>query len=153
LFIFELGYFKLHALARFAAAGAYFLTRRNHQTTICAPSGGGMQHIALAQMLQAGEGNYIEKDIFIGAKELVPSRLVAVRMPEALVNEWRRIAKKHAKKKGYAPSKAHLALLAWNLCISKVPNMIWKTETVVKASPIRWHIRVAGILMFMPSMT
>jgi hypothetical protein len=142
LFIFDLGYFKIQALARLAAAGAYFLTRLNHQTTICAPSAGGMQSIALAQLLQAVEGNCIEKDIFIGAKELVPARLVAVRMPEAIVNERRRIAKKTAKKKGYTPSKAHLALLAWNLFISNVPNMIWKTETVVKTYPIRWQIEL-----------
>ena len=142
LFIFDLGYFKIQALARLATAGAYFLTRLNHQTTIFAPSAGGMQHIELTQMLQAVEGNLIERDIFLGAKELVPSRLVAVRMPESIVNERRRIAKKKAKKKGYMPSKAHLNLLAWNLFISNVPSMIWKTATVVKAYPIRWQIEL-----------
>ena len=142
LFLFDLGYFKFQALARLATAGAYFLTRLNHQTTIFAPSAGGMQHIELTQMLQAVEGNLIERDIFLGAKELVPSRLVAVRMPESIVNERRRIAKKKAKKKGYMPSKAHLNLLAWNLFISNVPSMIWKTATVVKAYPIRWQIEL-----------
>src|SRR5437660_4732564 len=34
LFIFDLGYFKIQALARLATTGAYFLTRLNHQTTI-----------------------------------------------------------------------------------------------------------------------
>jgi hypothetical protein len=36
LFLFDLGYFKIQALARLATAGAYFLTRLNHQTTIYA---------------------------------------------------------------------------------------------------------------------
>jgi len=140
LFLFALGYFKIQALARLATAGAYFLTRLNHQTNIFAPSAGGLQHVELTQMLQAVEGNLIERDICIGAKELVPSRLVAVRMPESIVNERRRIAKKKAKKKGDMPSKAHLNLLAWNLFISNVPSMIWKTATVVKGYPIRWPI-------------
>ena len=140
LCIFALGYVTIQALARLAAAGAYFFTRRNHQTTICAPSAGGIQHIALVQMLDAVEGHCVETDICIGAKALVPSRLVAVRMPEALVNERRSIAKKHAKKKGDAPSKAHRALLAWHLFLRNVPHMMWQTETVGKTSPIRWHI-------------
>jgi Transposase DDE domain len=98
--------------------------------------------VELAQMLHAVEAHLIERDIFIGAKELVPSRLVAVRMPEAIVNERRRIAKKKAKKKGYRPSQAHLKLMAWNLFISNVPSTIWKTATVVKGYPIRWQIEV-----------
>jgi len=98
--------------------------------------------VELTQMLQAVEGNLIERDIFIGAKALVPSRLVAVRMPESIVNERRRMAKKTAKKKGYTPSKAHLNLLAWNLFITNVPRTIWKTETVGKVYPIRWQVEL-----------
>src|SRR5262252_6210290 len=139
LFLFDLGYFKIQALARLAAAGAYFLTRLNHQAKLFVQSASGMQPVELTQMLHTVEGHLIERDIFIGAKALVPSRLVAVRMPEAMVNERRRIAKKKAKKKGYTPSRAHLHLLAWNLFISNVPSMIWKTATVVKAYPIRWQ--------------
>jgi len=140
LFLFDLGYFKIQALARLATAGAYFLTRLNHQTKLFVQSASGMQHVELTQMLQTVEDHLIERDIFIGAQALVPSRLVAVRMPEAMVNARRRIAKKKAKKKGYTPSRAHLNRLAWNLFISHVPSMIWKTATVVQAYPIRWHI-------------
>jgi Transposase DDE domain len=139
-FIFALGYFKLQALARMVAAGAYFLTRLNHQTNIFALRPGGMHHIELTQMLQAVEGSLIARDLFLGAKELVPSRLVAVRLPAAIVNARRRIARKNAKNKGYMPSKAHLRLLGWNLFISNVPATIWQTETVVKGYPIRWQI-------------
>ena len=138
--IFALGDFTIHALARRATAGAYFFTRRKHQTTIFTPSASGMQHVELTQMLQAVESNPIASDICIGAKALVPSRLVAVRMPEPIVNERRSIAKKKAKKKGDRPSQAHRNRLAWNLFISNVPSMMWKTTTGVKAYPIRGHI-------------
>jgi hypothetical protein len=131
-------------LACLATAGAYFLTRLNHQTTIYAPSAGGMPHVELAQMLQGVEGTLIERALFIGAKERVPARLVAVRMPEAIVKDRRRRAKKQAKKKGDTPSKAHLNLLAWNLFISNVPATMWKTATVVKVYPIRWPIGVSS---------
>jgi hypothetical protein len=142
LFLFALGSCKIQALARLATAGAYFFTRLTHQTNICAPSAGGMQPVELTQMLPAVEGNLIESDLFMGAKELVPSRLVAVRMPESIVNERRRIAKKKAKKKGDIPSKAHLNLFAWNRFISNGPSRLWKTATVVKVYPIRWQIEL-----------
>jgi hypothetical protein len=142
LFLFDLGYFKLQALARIAAAGAYFLTRLNHQTNLFTAGAGGMQPLVLAQVLKTVEGNMLEQYIFLGTKELVPSRLIAVRMPEAIVNERRRIAKKNAKKKGYTPSTSHLLLLAWNLFISNVPSTLWHPETIVKGYPIRWQIEL-----------
>jgi hypothetical protein len=142
LFIFDLGYFKLKAFARIVEAGAYFLSRLNHQTTIFDADTGGVQPLELAAFLNTVESNRTEKAIFLGAKERVASRLVAYRLPEPIVNARRRIAKKNAKKKGYTPSQAHLTLLAWNLFITNVPRTIWKTETVGKVYPIRWQVEL-----------
>jgi Transposase DDE domain len=43
LFLFDLGYFKLAAFAKIAAAQAYFLSRLNHQTTLQEVVGGRPQ--------------------------------------------------------------------------------------------------------------
>ena len=142
LFIFDLGYFKLKAFARIVEAGAYFLSRLNHQTTIFDADTGGLQPLELAALLNTVESNRTEKAIFLGAKERVASRLVAYRLPEPIVNARRRIAKKNAKKKGDTSSQAPLALLAWNLFIPNVPRTIWKTETVGKVYPIRWQVEL-----------
>lgn len=101
---------------------------------------GRLQPLEWAAWLKTVVGNRTEHAIFLGAKERVASRLVASRLPEPLVNERRSIAKKQAKTKGYPPSQAHLALLAWNLFLTNVPHTIWKTETVGKGYPIRWQI-------------
>ena len=142
LFIFDLGYFKLKAFARIVEAGAYFLSRLNHQTTIWDATPGRVQPLELASLLNTVLGDSIEHAIFLGAKEQVASRLVAYRVPESVVNERRRRAKKNAKKKGYTPSQAHLVLLAWNLFITNVPRTIWKTETVGRVYPIRWQVEL-----------
>ena len=84
----------------------------------------------------------LEKAIFIGATARVASRLIAVRMPEAVVNARRRMAHKNAKKKGSTPSQAHLTLMAWNLFITNVPSTIWTTATVPKVYPMRWQIEI-----------
>ena len=54
----------------------------------------------------------LEQVICLGAAERVAARLIAVRMPETVVNARRRIARKHAKKQGDTPSQAHLARMA-----------------------------------------
>jgi hypothetical protein len=142
LFLFDLGYFKVKAFARIAEAGAYFLSRLTHQTTILAARAGQVQPMALAPFLTTVEGNSTEHAIFLGAKERVACRLIAYRVPEPIVNERRRIANKKAKKKGYTPSQAHLALLAWNLFITNVSRTLWPTETIRKIYPIRWQIEL-----------
>jgi hypothetical protein len=144
LFIFDLGYFKVKALANIAMAGAYFFCRLNHQTNLYETVAGHACPVKLAAFLTTVEHTrpLLEKAVSLGAKECVASRLIAVRMPEAIVTERRRIARKHAKKKGYTPSQAHLALLAWNLFITNVPHTIWKTETIVNVYPLRWQIEL-----------
>ena len=97
----------------------------------------------MAHWLTTVEGQLLERPIFLGAKERVASRLIASRVPEAIVNERRRKDKKKAKKKGYTPSQAHLTLLAWNLFITNVPHTIWPTDTVVNVYPLRWQIEIS----------
>jgi hypothetical protein len=99
-----------------------------------------LQPLDLASWLTPVSSNCIEKPLFLGAKEQVPCRLVASRVPASIMNERRRSAKKKAKKKGDTPSKAHLALLAWNLFSTNVPHTIWKAAAVLKVYPLRWQI-------------
>ena len=142
LFIFDLGYFKIKAFAVISQAGAYFLSRLNHQTNLYKGDTPGLSPFDLVVFLKETTFDIIETEVFIGEKERVPSRLIAVRLPDDIVNERRRVARQKAKEKGYTSSKDHLSLLAWNLFITNVPGDIWTPETIVKASPIRWQIEL-----------
>jgi hypothetical protein len=142
LFLFDLGYCKIKAFARMADAGAYFLSRLNHQTTILHATAEGLQPLALAAWLPTVASPCIETPIFLGAQERVACRLVASRVPEHIVNARRRSANTKAKKKGSTPSKAPLTLLAWNLFITKVPQTLWQIPAVLKAYPLRWQIEL-----------
>ncbi len=142
LFLFDLGYFKLTAFATIAAVQAYFLSRLNHQTTLREVVGGRHHALNLAKSLAHDTRPVVEKAIGLGAYERIPTRLVAVRMPEALVNERRRQAHAVAKKAGYTPSQAHLTLLAWNLFITNVPATVWSSKTVAVAYTLRWHVEL-----------
>lgn len=140
--LFDLGYFKIKALAQIAVANAYFLCRLNHQTTLLEVVADRVSPVALAGRLATDERDILEQSILIGAKEQVAARLIAARVPEDVVNARRRTARKNAKKKGYTPSQAHLTLLAWNLFITNVPQTIWQTTTVLKVYPLRWQVEL-----------
>jgi hypothetical protein len=144
LFLFDLGYFKVKALASLVRAGAYFCCRLNHQTNIYETVAGRVGPVKLAEFLPTVAPNLVclETAISIGATECVASRLIAVRMPEAVVSARRRLARKNAKKKGYTPSRAHLTLMAWNLFMTNVPDTVWKTDAVVNVYPLRWQIEL-----------
>jgi Transposase DDE domain len=142
LFLFDLGYFKLAAFAKIATAQAYFLSRLNHQTTLREVVGGRHQLLDLSRCLAHETRSLVEKAVVLGARERVAARLVAVRMPEAIVNERRRQARAVAKKRGYTPSQAHLTLLAWNLFITNVPATVWPPQTVCVAYSLRWQVEL-----------
>jgi hypothetical protein len=139
LFLFDLGYFKLKALAQIAEAGAYFLTRHNHQAALFEAVAGRLQPVALAGWLRTKAQRLVERPLYLGASERIAVRLIAARVPEAVVNERRRKARKAARKRGYTPSQAHLSLLAWNLFLTNVPNAVWTPATVCRAYSLRWQ--------------
>ena len=142
LFLFDLGYFKLTAFAKIAATQAYFLSRFNHQTTLREVVGGRTQRLDLPRYLGHDSRALLEKAVLLGTRERVAARLIAVRMPEAIVNERRRQAHAVAKKRGYTPSQAHLTLLAWNLFITNVPATVWPPKTVGIVYALRWQVEL-----------
>ena len=87
LFLWDLGYCKVHAFAQIAAAGAYFFSRLNHQTNIYETVAGRLTPIALASVLKTVQGTLVEQNICVGAKDQVVSRLIASRVPEARVSK------------------------------------------------------------------
>ena len=123
-----------------ATAGADVCCRLNPQANMYATVAGRLCPVKLAAFLTAGEGDplLLEQAISIGTPARVAARLIAMRMPEAIVHARRRSARKNAKKTGYTPSQAPLTVMAWNLFLTNVPPTIWKTATIIKVYPLRW---------------
>jgi hypothetical protein len=142
LLLFDLGYFKVSALALIAQAEAYFLTRLNHQTALSTAVAGRLQRTELLALLHGESRSLVEHLVYLGAGARLAVRLIAARIPEAVVNERRRQARATAKKRGYTPSQAHLTLLAWNLFITNVPSPVWTPMTVCKAYSLRWQVEL-----------
>jgi hypothetical protein len=143
LLLFDLGYFKLAAFATIVAAQGYFLSRLyHHPTRLGEVMGGRTQALDLARSLAHETRAGLEKTVVLGARERIAARLIAVRMPEAIVNERRRQAHVGAKKRGSTPSQAPLTLLAWHLFITNVPATVWPPQTVGIAYSLRWQVEL-----------
>ena len=136
---------KRKACAPLATAGASFCSRRTPQTTLVTLAAGQWPQVALARGRTPVEAQLLERPIFLGEKARVAARLMASRVPEAIVHERRSKARQNAKKKGDTPSHAHLTLRAWNLFLTHVPPTIGPTATVMMVSPLRWHIEMLSL--------
>ena len=129
-------------MAQIVEAEAYFLTRLNHQTALYAAVGGRLRRVELPQLLHGESRSLVEHPGYLGVGERLAVRLVATRVPETVVNERRRKARAQAKKRGYPPSQAHLALLAWNLFTTNGPRTIWTPATVGTAYALRGRVEL-----------
>ena len=105
-----------------ATVGAYVLCRLKHPTHIDETATGRLCPLKLAEWLTTVEPALplLETAMARGATERVAARLLAVRLPAALVHERRRVARKNAQQKGDTPSQAHLTRMAWNRFLTRV---------------------------------
>jgi len=70
----------------------------------------------------------------------VAARLLATRLPAAVVTDRRRRARTAAGTRGSTPSHAPLTLWAWTRFITHGPGTGWTPETLGKAYPFRGHV-------------
>ena len=129
-------------MASIADAHAYFVCRLTHQTTILEAVADRVVPVALAPFLTTVASPLVQQPILIGVTAQVASRLLAARVPEAVVNARRSMARKHAKPKGDTPAHAHVALLAWTLLITHLPQTMWPPQTVLRVDPLRWPVEL-----------
>jgi hypothetical protein len=102
--------------------------------------GGRRQPLDFPRRLARETRPLLEKTVMVGAQERVAARLIAGRMPDAVVTERRRQARAVAKKRGDTPSQAHLTLLAWNLFRTNVPSTMWPPQPVGRAYSLRRQV-------------
>ena len=140
LFVADLGYFVLGLLQQIADKEAYFLTRFKAQTGLRNPVTG--EKFDLFTYLKQTTAAEVELYLWVGFDVKLPARLLAVRLPDAVVAERRRKAKSRAKRKGRTLSQRHLAWLAWSIYITNVPASMLSLAQVALIYSLRWQIEL-----------
>jgi Transposase DDE domain len=133
----DLGYFDLDVLQAIDAAGAFFLSRLQDSTAVFDADG---RRLNLGEWLSRQQGDVVDVPVTLGVGHRLRGRLVAVRVPEAVAAQRRRQARAKGRKKGYTPSRAKLALCAWNFYVTNVPPDRLRVEEVLALARARWQI-------------
>lgn len=144
LVIRDLGYFTFDVFRKIAECGAFFLTRHKSNCNVYLSDQEDTDPIDLGKYLKKNmkDKNVIELNVFLGGKEKLPCRMVFYRMPEDVVNERLRKAKKNAKKKGVTLSKKYLALLQFGLYLTNVSREVFPVVIIGTIYRLRWQIEL-----------
>jgi len=117
--------------------GIFFLSRLKHGVNIYSED--GLKQLNLVKLLK----KYGQLDIHVtlGSNVKLPVRLVAIPLPDEVVNERRRKAKNNRDKR-LKPDKDHLYLMGYNIFITNVDREVWSAKEVAKVYEVRWRIEI-----------
>jgi hypothetical protein len=136
----DLGYFSLDNLQTIAdTRRAYYLSRFLFGTALFTPEG---QPLQLAQLLKCQPRQPFEMDVLVGVDHKLPTRLIAIPLPQEVADRRRQRAKENARRKGRTPSTEYLASLDWLLFVTNVPEPMLSIEQVALLYRVRWQIEL-----------
>lgn len=140
LTLVDLGYFCLEAFAAIVARGGYFLTRYCYPTAVLTPQG---KSLALLPMLAHTSATTVTMPILLGAEAQLPTRLIAVRVPQEVGDARRRklLDKvRRGKRKQYTHD--YLAFQDWSVWVTNVPEDLLSAEQARCLYRVRWQIEL-----------
>ena len=130
------GYFTTESLCRIDSKGAYFISRLRYGTNLYDLSGDKIDLLQQLRTLGA-----LDRLVLLGAKTRLPARLIATRVPENVANERRRKLRKNRDRR-LNPSKAHLALMDWQILLTNVDRATLDPDTICSLYGLRWRIEI-----------
>lgn len=135
----DLGFFSLDDLAVQHAQGRFFLSRWPPGTAVATPDG---QRQDLLTLLATATTAMIDHPVLLGARQRLPVRLLAVRVPQEVADQRRRRLRATARDQGRAVSAARLALCAWTVLITNVPPAQLTVQEALVLTRARWQIEL-----------
>lgn len=117
LLITDLGYFDKTFFQNLSDKGSYYLSRIKKNSVVYVEKTEQLTKVDVTDLLKGTVVN-TEKFLGISYKKQLKCRLVAVRLPENVVNQRRRKTNQKAKAKGKQLSDKETELLAWNIVIT-----------------------------------
>jgi hypothetical protein len=135
LLIRDLGYFVLKVFKELNQEGIFFISRMKKHVNIFSKK--DEPSIDLAKMLK--KRGSLDIEVFLGEKEKLPVRLIALPVKEDIASERRRKARTNRDKR-CSPNKEHLYLLGWELFITNVGKEVLSPKDIAELYFIRWRI-------------
>jgi len=139
----DLGYFSLDQLRKINGKQAFFLSRLPSSVGVYLSNASDACEINIIDYIQRHfpHQGVIDIEVYLG-KEKFPVRLIAYRLPEAMVNQRRRKAYDAARKKSRTPKKEYLQWLSFSFYLTNVPITVWTTAVIGTIYRLRWQIEL-----------
>jgi hypothetical protein len=137
--IADLGYFHLAALQELAQQGSYFLTRLRVGTLVFDPEG---EPLELLPWLREQGSTPLDQWVQLGEQYRLPVRLIAVAVPLPVAQERQRKLKQEARRRGQPLSPRRLALAAWTILVTNLPQEQLSVEEALVLLRTRWQIEL-----------
>ena len=139
LVIRDLGYAVLRVWRQIAQRGAYFLSRSRSDFAFFDPK--TKQPLDLLDLLQ--NHSQLSVELLVGARERLPVRLVALRLPAQLAAQRRRRARANARRdRALRLTKRYLKQLDWTILLTNVTAEQLSEQQLLEAYSCRWQIEV-----------
>jgi len=139
LVIRDLGYAVLKVWRQIAQRGAYFLSRWRSDFALFDPH--SHQPLELLDLLR--DHSQLSVELLVGARERLPVRLVALRLPAHLAAQRRRRARANARRdRTLRLTKRYLKLLDWTILLTNVTPQQMNAQQLLEAYSCRWQIEV-----------
>lgn len=139
LVIRDLGYAVFEVWRQIMARGAYFLSRWRADFCLCDPQ--THQPLELLALLQ--NRAQLSCQVLLGVEELLPVRIVALRLPAHLAAQRRRRARANARRdRALRLSRRYLKLLDWTILLTNVSDHRLSAQQLLELYGCRWQIEV-----------
>lgn len=137
--IADLGYFKVGDFAKMEAQGAYWLSRYKLKTLIYDEY---EARVDLATWLPQQVGDTLDCKIYLSLSERLECRLVAERVPLAIVRQRHERIRETARQNQKQPSDLALAMAHWTLYVTNLPPDLLATQEIFVLGRYRWQIEL-----------
>ena len=135
----DLGYFKLADFAAIEQAGAYYLSRYKTRTKVFDLAG---HLLDLKTWLPERIGQKIDKQVLVGAAEKLPARLVAERVPLAILAQRHERLKEIARQNQSEVSQEALEMAKWTIYLCNIPQNLLASAEIFVLGRYRWQIEL-----------
>lgn len=144
LVIRDLGYFTLGCMQQIMKE-SYAITRLHAQTKVFESRQDACEELDLGKIheqMTRGSLEYMEKTVHMGAKSLLPVRLIMVLMPDEVYQKRMREVNKGNKKRGYRTSKAYATRARFNLFVTNITADMLPGRAVTELYRTRWQVEL-----------
>lgn len=135
----DLGFFSLGQFASDQLHQVYWLSRYKAKTLLYDAQG---QAIDLLAWLHQQNPHQSERTVYLGKNQHLACRLLAERVPAAVIEQRKRKLKDYARKKQTPLTTELLALAEWTLIITNIPISLLSIPEALALIRIRWQIEL-----------